>query len=152
MEEAILRLHEALLQAAAAAAAAGQDADSEDTRAEGRDAAEAGVAALGCAPAPAPSSAAGTGATGASVRQQAPTAAATVRGAAARVAAALRGAVVAEWWAHTRDPAAAHQLHFDINEDVLRQVLRRVTAGVARVGHGRGRRRRAERGGLFGRG
>ncbi|EFJ47609.1 hypothetical protein VOLCADRAFT_91915 [Volvox carteri f. nagariensis] len=30
---------------------------------------------------------------------------------------------VVEWWAHHRDPAAAHQLHFDVNEDVLRRGL-----------------------------
>ncbi|KAG2450751.1 hypothetical protein HYH02_004588 [Chlamydomonas schloesseri] len=43
--------------------------------------------------------------------------------AARGVAAALRRAAVVEWWAHTREPGAAHQLHFDVNEDVLRRGL-----------------------------
>ncbi|GFR48561.1 hypothetical protein Agub_g10463, partial [Astrephomene gubernaculifera] len=38
----------------------------------------------------------------------------------AALAAALRGAVVAEWWAHSREPGAPHQLHFDVDESVLR--------------------------------
>ncbi|KXZ50927.1 hypothetical protein GPECTOR_14g173 [Gonium pectorale] len=42
---------------------------------------------------------------------------------AAALRDALRGVVAVEWWAHTRDPASPHQLHFDVNEDVLRRGL-----------------------------
>jgi hypothetical protein len=38
------------------------------------------------------------------------------------VARRASAATHAEWWAHTRAPAAAHQLHFDTNESNLRQV------------------------------
>lgn len=66
----------------------------------------------------------GAGAAGAEVSEAAePEAGADAEEEAARgVAAALRGAAVVEWWAHTRVLGAAHQLHFDVNEDVLRRV------------------------------
>ncbi|KAG2495035.1 hypothetical protein HYH03_006967 [Edaphochlamys debaryana] len=52
--------------------------------------------------------------------------------AVAGLRSALSGAAVVEWWAHTRDPSAAHQLHFDVNEDVLRKGL-----GAYRLAHPR---------------
>jgi hypothetical protein len=39
-------------------------------------------------------------------------------------AAAMAGVSHVEWWAHRRPPWAAHQLHFDANEALMRQVWR----------------------------
>ena len=33
----------------------------------------------------------------------------------------LRGAARVEWWAHSRRGAEPHQLHFDLNESLLRK-------------------------------
>ena len=33
----------------------------------------------------------------------------------------LRGATQAEWWAHCRRGADPHQLHFDVDENLLRK-------------------------------
>ncbi len=53
-----------------------------------------------------------------------------VAAAAGALAALLQRAAVAEWWAHVRVAGGdAHQLHFDVNEDVLR--------GVSEGGKGR---------------
>jgi hypothetical protein len=46
---------------------------------------------------------------------------------------AVAGAACAEWWAHCRRPHEPHQLHFDVNEALLRQAS---TRGLSRRGAG----------------